>query len=124
MQRLFLTLALLGIPGALASQVQQGTVTVADPIALDGRIQLDGGKHFKGMTKILVPTAIIRIATRGSLTVVNQGRFFDSDSRTAKAKGRFVVAGLDKEFIQGLARQAHDDFVARLRTTGYTVLHL
>ncbi len=93
-----------------------------EPISLDGKIDVDGGKHFKGMTKIIVPTVLVRLATRGSLTVVNQGRFFESDNRTAKAKGKFVVAGLDKAYVQSLAKQVQDDLVARLRTAGYTVL--
>lgn len=127
MQRLVLALGLSALAvGTLPAQSPTATAAaapaVADPIALGDQLNVDGEKHFRGMTRVLVPTVVVRLATRGSLTVVNQGRFFQTDGKTAKAKGKFVVAGLDKEFAQSLARQLHDDFVARLRTAGYTVL--
>jgi hypothetical protein len=40
----------------------------------------------------------------------------------AKAHGKFFVKGLDKALLQGLARQAQEDLVAKLRATGATVL--
>ena len=131
MQKLVLALALTAVAGqSLAAQgapessaaAVAASTSLPDPIALDGKLDVDGGKHFKGMTKILVPTVVVRLAARGSLTVVNQGRFFETDGKTAKAKGKFVVAGLDKDYVQGLAKQLQDDYVARLRGLGYTVL--
>lgn len=133
MQRLVLALGLTALAvGTLPAQGQPDSpassaavaaaVVIPDPIALGDQLSIDGGKHFKGMTKVLVPTVLVRLATRGSLSVVNQGRFFQTDGKTAKAKGKFVVAGLDKEYAQSLARQLHDDLVARLRSAGYTVL--
>lgn len=132
MQRLVLALGLTalavgtlpaqGQPGSSSSAAVAADAAVPDPIALDGQLNVDGGKHFRGMTKVLVPTVVVRLATRGSLTVVNQGRFFQTDAKTVKAKGKFVVAGLDKAYAQALAKQLHDDLVSRLRSAGYTVL--
>jgi hypothetical protein len=129
MQRLALALVATAVGGttllAQAPPVAPATaaaVTVAEPIALDGQFNVDGGKHLKGITKILVPTVVVRFSARGSLTVVNQGRFFQTDGKTAKAKGKFVVAGLDKDYVQALAKQLQDDYVARLREAGFEVL--
>jgi hypothetical protein len=40
----------------------------------------------------------------------------------AKAHGKFYVQGLEKPLLQELARKIQDDFVAKLRETGATVL--
>ncbi len=40
----------------------------------------------------------------------------------AQAHGKFYVRGLDKTLLQELARKVQDDFVAKLRATGVTVL--
>ena len=40
----------------------------------------------------------------------------------AQAHGKFYVQGLDKSLVQELARKVQDDFVAKLRATGATVL--
>jgi len=111
--------ALLLSPAALAAQAAPSTASL---ISLDGKLNVDGGKHLKGAKKLFVPLVILRVATKGSLFVVNQGRFFETDGKTAKAKGKFVVAGLDKAYLQSLAKQVQDDFVARLRAEGYTVI--
>lgn len=115
-------LAAQGQPASPAAAAVAATATVPDPIALGDQLTVDGGKHLKGTTRVLVPTVVVRLAMRGSLSVVNQGRFFQTDGKTVRAKGKFVVAGLDKEYAQALARQLHDDFVARLRGAGLTVL--
>jgi hypothetical protein len=113
---------LFACPVARASA--QGTpIAIPEPIDLEGRVNLWNTDEFRGgQKKILIPTVLVRFATRGSLTVVNQGRFFESGGGTAKAKGKFVVAGLEKAYVQGIARQLQDDLVARLRAVGHTVL--
>jgi len=97
--------ALLLSPAALAAQAAPSTASL---ISLDGKLNVDGGKHLKGAKKLFVPLVILRMATKGSLFVVNQGRFFETDGKTAKAKGKFVVAGLDKAYLQSLAKQVQD----------------
>ncbi len=101
---------------------QPGPVSIADPIALDGRLDIKGEGEFKTPRKILIPTVLMRMSLKGSLTVVNSGRFFQTDGKTVKAKGKYMVAGLEKAYVQGLARQVQDDLVARLRAAGHTVL--
>lgn len=101
---------------------QAAPVTLADPIALDGKLDVNGADEFKAPRKILIPTVIVRLALKGSLTVVNSGRFYQTDGKTVKAKGKYMVAGLDKAYAQGLAKQVQDDLVARLRAAGHTVL--
>jgi len=115
-----LLLAAFVVPLGLLAQAAQ--ITIPDPINLAGQFNSGGEKELRGPRKILVPMAIIRFATRGSLFVANQGRFFESNGRSARAKGKFVVAGLEKAYIQDLARQVQDDFIARLRAAGHTVL--
>lgn len=120
--RRLLVVALLSCPAASLAAQQASPIVIPDPINLDDKANVDNAKELRGGRKILIPTVLVRLATRGSLTVVNQGRFFESGGGTAKAKGKFVVAGLEKAFVQGLARQLQDDLVARLRGIGYTVL--
>lgn len=113
--------ALLLSPVVLAAQAPTSPPT-ASLISLDGKLNVDGGKHLKNAKKLFVPLVVLRVATKGSLSVVNQGRFYQTDGKTVKAKGKFVVAGLDKPYLQSLAKQVQDDLVARLRAEGYTVL--
>jgi hypothetical protein len=44
-----------------------------------------------------------------------------SKGGTAKAHAKYQVAGMDKAYIQDLAKKAQDDLVERLRAAGYTV---
>ncbi|MCA0375973.1 MAG: hypothetical protein LCH84_09935 [Gemmatimonadetes bacterium] len=106
----------------LASLAAQEALVISDPVPLEKRVEIDKGKGLREMQKIIVPAVILRLSARGSLTVTNQGRFFETDGNTAKATAKFIVGGLDKAYIQGLAKQLQDDFVARLRSAGYTVL--
>jgi hypothetical protein len=115
-------LAALALAPLQAQSPAAGLLSIPDPVALDKQIDLDGGKHLKDMKTIIIPTVLLRVSARGSLTVVNQGRFFETDGNTAKATAKFVVAGLDKAYIQDLARQLQNDLVARLRNAGFTVL--
>lgn len=117
-----LAVAALAAALLVASTLSAQTVTLSDPVALEKRIDVDRGKGLREMQKIIVPAVLLRVSSRGSLTVTNQGRFFETDGNTAKATAKFIVGGLDKAYLQGLAKQLQDDFVARLRSAGYTVL--
>lgn len=121
MRLLSSALLALVVVAPLGAQVQQGGAAAA-PIALDGKLNVDGGKHLKAMQKVIVPTVIVRFAAKGSLTVVNQGHFLQTDGNTVKAKGKFIVGGLEKAYLQDLAKQLQEDFVRQLRAQGYTVL--
>jgi len=75
---------------------------------------------------VVVPTAYVKLLVDGSVFVAKQGSAFAAlgggSTNSVKSKANYKVAGIDKAFAQGLAKQAYDDFVARLRAAGYTVL--
>jgi len=122
-RRLAALLALtVGTAHAAPLAAQTAPITIPDPINLAGKLDIRGEDELRGPKKILIPTVVVRYALKGSLTVVNSGRFYQTDGKTVKAKGKYMVAGLDKAYAQGLAQQLQDDLVARLRSAGHTVL--
>lgn len=70
---------------------------------------------------VVVPTVYLKLLTEGSVFVAKQGGLLGGNN-SVKAKAAHKVVGLDKALARSLAQQAHDDFVARLRAVGYTVL--
>jgi hypothetical protein len=117
------TAALVLVLAASSLGAQDGTVTIANPFPMpENDLRADGLRRFKDMPKILIPTVEARFALRGSLFVANQGGALDTRGGTARARGRYVVGGLDPEYMRGLVKQYHDDLVARLRAAGYEVL--
>lgn len=75
---------------------------------------------------VVVPTAYVKLLVDGSVFIAKQGSGLGAlggaSTNSVKAKGSYKVAGIDKAFAQGLAKQAYDDFVTQLRGAGYTVL--
>lgn len=75
---------------------------------------------------VVVPTAYVKLLSEGSVFAAKQGSALSTlgggSANSVKAKASYQVAGLDKAYVQGLAKQAYDDFVAKLRGAGYTVL--
>jgi hypothetical protein len=69
---------------------------------------------------ILVPSALLHVGVDGDVWAVNSGGMF-SKGGTAKAHGKYFVTGLNKEFLQDLARKSQEDLVQRLRAAGFTV---
>lgn len=119
---LFACSLVAAVPGATPARAQATPVTVPDPIDVSGKLDVRGEDELRGPKKILIPTVVLRMALKGSLTVVNNGRFYQTDGKTVRAKGKYMVAGLEKSYVQGLAKQLQDDLVARLRAAGHTVL--
>ncbi|HEY0931032.1 MAG TPA: hypothetical protein VGE27_14000 [Gemmatimonas sp.] len=117
-----LAFLLSGALHAAPLAAQAAPITITDPIDLKGKLDVRGEDELRGPRKILIPMVLVRYALKGSLTVVNSGRFYQTDGKTVKAKGKYMVAGLEKAYVQGLAQQLQDDLVARLRGAGYTVL--
>lgn len=70
---------------------------------------------------LIVPTAYLTVLVSGRVGVVQQSGMFQSGQASAKASVSYTVVGLDKPYLQGLAKQAQDHFVAQLRAAGYTV---
>lgn len=118
-----LTCALLApAPGRSGLVAQAAPIAIADAIDLSGKLDIKNADELRGPQTILVPTVLVRLSLKGSLTVVNSGRFYQTDGKTVRAKGKYMVAGLEKAYVQGLAQQIQDDLVARLRAAGHKVL--
>ena len=71
---------------------------------------------------IVVPTAYVTLLTEGRVTARKQSGMFQRGNASTLASANFKVDGIDKAFAQSLAQKAYDDFVAKLRAAGYTVL--
>lgn len=76
---------------------------------------------------LIVPTVYVKLLVDGKAFVAKQGSGLQAMARggnanSVKASAKYKVVGIDKAYAQGLARQAYDDFVAKLRAAGYTVL--
>lgn len=70
-----------------------------------------------GAKTYFVPGVNLLISCSGSVWAQSK-----AGGSNAQAHGKFYVRGLDKTFVQDLARKVQDDFVAKLRATGATVL--
>jgi hypothetical protein len=72
---------------------------------------------------VVVPTAYVKLLVEGSAFAAQQGGYrIGSNANSAKASAKYKVVGIDKKLAQSIAQQAYDDFVAKLRAAGYTVL--
>lgn len=72
---------------------------------------------------VVVPTAYVKLLVEGSAFVSQTGGYqIGKSSNSVKASAKYQVLGIDKQLAQAIAQQAYDDFVAKLRASGYTVL--
>jgi hypothetical protein len=71
------------------------------------------GGNFGGTGTYIVPAVRVRVSVQGSVWAKSGG---------AKAHGKYFVAGIDRDEMQGLAKTLQDDVVTKLRAAGYTVL--
>lgn len=75
---------------------------------------------------VVVPTAYVKFLVEGSVFVSKSGSALQSlgggSANTVNAGAAYTVQGIDADYARGIARQAYDDFVAKLRGAGYTVL--
>jgi hypothetical protein len=71
---------------------------------------------------LIVPTAYVAVLVQGRVAATKQSGLFSGGNNSVGASASYRVAGLDKAYLQNLARAAHEDLVARLRQAGYTVL--
>ncbi|MEK6725823.1 MAG: hypothetical protein AABY54_04625 [Deltaproteobacteria bacterium] len=72
---------------------------------------------------IVVPTAYVKLLVKGNAFVAQKGGYkVGSNANAVKASAKYKVVGIDKKLAQSIAQQAYDDFVAKLRAAGYTVL--
>lgn len=104
-----------------ASAVEAAAVTATTglmPVAVNVINPEDLGDYGK---TVVVPTVYVKLLTEGSVFVAQQGGLFGGNN-SVKAKASHKVVGIDKALARAVAKQAHDDFVARLRAAGYTVM--
>ena len=71
------------------------------------------GGNFGTTTTYLIPTLRLHVSVQGSVWAKSGG---------AKAHGKYYVAGIDHDMLQGLAKTLQDDLVTKMRAAGYTVL--
>lgn len=70
-----------------------------------------------GAKTYFVPSVNLVVSCSGSVWAQSK-----KGGGNAQAHGKFYVSGLDKALLQDLARKLQDDFIAKLRATGATVL--
>lgn len=112
-----------------APSAAAGSVAAAAPVAAPLAMSVKSG-YVEDMSSygkvVVVPTAYVKLLVEGSVFAAKQASAFSTlgggSGNSVKAKAAYTVAGIDKAFAQGLAKQAYDDFVAKLRGAGYTVL--
>lgn len=111
-------LAMLVTLAVAASSARAQWATLDDFKAAPGKtVEVFDTKIFRASNRIIIPTLYLRVVTQGSVFASKS-----SGSSTASAKGKFTVQGHDRVALMALAKQLHDDFVARLRGAGWEVL--
>lgn len=76
-----------------------------------------GGSLATASKTYFIPGVNLYVSASGSVWSVAK-----SGSANSQAHAKFFVKGLEKTFLQDLAKQVQDDLVAKLRAGGYTVL--
>lgn len=75
---------------------------------------------------VVVPTAYVKFLVDGKVFVSKQGSALSTlgggNANSVKASAKYKVNGMNKALAQEIAKKAYDDFVAKLRASGYTVL--
>lgn len=84
-------------------------------------------KDLKDFNTLIIPTIYVGFPVEGKVFVSKQGSALQAmasggNANSVKASASFTVSGLDKALAQQIAKKIHDDLVAQLRATGYTVL--
>jgi len=103
----------LGLLGLLGTTVP-GQAQELKPFELNmDRVKVAGGGRLGDSNTYLIPTVYLLMLGKGSVWVKSGG---------AQAHGKYFVDGLEKDWLQGLARKIQDDLVTKMRAAGYTVL--
>jgi hypothetical protein len=85
----------------------------------DNTVRASGTKFLKdGGGTLLVPTALLHFSATGSVYDEAKG----GSGSGASAKTRFLTAGLDRAYLEGVARVVLEDLVQRLTAAGYKVV--
>ena len=119
MRRSAYTLALLAVV-AMTRVSAQTPVTIIEYKA--DKLDTSGAKFLKGEETILIPTVVLQVSFEGSASIKAGGGMLSNSGGVAKARGKYVVTGLDKAMLQDAARQVEADLVTRLRAAGLNVV--
>lgn len=114
MRRILLSLLLATLAGTAAAEMKPFELNMDRVKMVDVKKPLAFGSTY------FIPTVNLRVSASGDVWAQQKNTVFKTNN--SKAHGRFYVKGLDKAFVQGLARQVQDDLVAKLRAAGYTVM--
>jgi hypothetical protein len=117
MRRSVLTLVLLAA-AAIAGNAQSTDIIEFKSDKLDA----SGAKFLKGEETILIPTVVLQVSQQGEASIKAGGGMLSNAGGVARAKGKYVVSGIDKALLQDAARQVEEDLVKRLRGVGLTVV--
>jgi len=72
---------------------------------------------------VVVPTAYVKLLVQGKTSVSSKGGYqIGKDANSVSAFAKYKVVGMDKAFAREISKRVYDDFVAKLRAAGYTVL--
>lgn len=114
MRRILLSLLLATLAGTAVAEMKPFDLNM-------DRVQfVNVKKPLAFGTTYFIPTVNLRVSASGDVWAMQKNTLFKTNN--TKAHGRFYVKGLEKTFVQGLARQVQDDLVKKLRDAGYTVL--
>lgn len=87
------------------------------------RVKVTAGNGYGYSKTYFIPSVVLNISAFGDIwSQAKSGTFVGGKDLNAQAHGKFWVKGLDKPFVQELARKVQDDLVAKLRANGCTVL--
>lgn len=112
---------LLGL--TVAASAANTPLAPGEPVAF--KLTSNREKDLRGSPTIILPTVYVEFAIAGKVSATKQGGALSSlgggSSNTVKAKAQWAVDGVDRAFLQELARKVQDDLAAKLRAAGYTV---
>lgn len=107
-------LSLLAGLAACLLQIPARAADAPPPFEINmDRVKVVHDDDFADSQTYLIPTVYLHVTARVQTETRNEG---------ARAKAKIYVTGLDKAMLQGIARQVHDDLVAKIRAAGFTVL--
>ncbi len=110
MRALFLSLLLAALAGNAFAEMK--------PFELNmDRVEIDAKKPLGFSETYFIPSANLLITASGDVWAQSK-----AGGSNAQAHGKYFVKGLDRVFVQDLARKVQDDLVTKMRAAGYTVL--
>lgn len=109
----------LAISAALAlGDTIEAQVSSPESWVIDQKSYSAGVKQLKDSRTYILPTVTLHLSHHGSMSARAAG----GKGSSATAKAAYVVDGMDKALVQGLAALIQDDLATKLRAAGFNVL--